>query len=288
MKVSKKRMAIIFSMVIVVFLLFSCAVMKAKAEDLVTAEVTIYFVENINDTSATIGNAFKEVSIIKNVNEADGSTTYSGTIDVSDVAYRNDDAPDDIRSIFGWYDSNKQPIQLPYSFENLSLSDANGVVEIKLYAECSKTVRLIFNSNHVNYGGTYADIIEAYKYYPQSTASETSKTITLPSNPQSELSINIDGYTFKGWAIRESGDVEIVTSTTVSYDNNTGDKRYYAHWQDQRPVGNTVTDAGQCYLDAGKKYTLGDGTWTVNGGATNYPGGTTFYVTKSETYTFSK
>lgn len=288
MKRAKKNLAILCGMLLTVSILFSCMVMKAKAEESVTAEVTIHFVEKTNDGLFTIGSTSKEVSITKNENPDNNTVTYSGTIDLNDVTYKNEDEPDDIRSIFGWYDSNMQPVSSPYSFENLSLSDTNNVVNITLYAECSKTIRLIFNSNHANYGGTYADNIEAYKYYPQSTASETSKTITLPSNPQTELSININGYTFKGWAIKESGDVEIVTSTMVSYDNNTGDARYYAHWQDQRPQEDTITNAGQCYLDVGKEYILGDGTWTVNGGATQYPGGITFYVNSAGYYTFSK
>lgn len=48
MKRFKKGIAVLCSMVIAIILLFPCAVMKAKAEETATANLTIHFVESIN------------------------------------------------------------------------------------------------------------------------------------------------------------------------------------------------------------------------------------------------
>lgn len=290
MKREKQGTLVLGIMVLAMFLLFPGAVMKAKAGESVNANLTIYFVEDVRGD--TIGSTDKNITIIKNVSEDGGTITYSGTIDLSDVTYINDDIPNDRRSIFGWYDSGWTSFSGPYVFENVSLtdSDADGVVEIELYALCSKTIMFTFNSNHANYGGAYDDNKEVSISYPQSTVNETSKTITLPENPESELSFKINGYVFKGWAERESGDVEIVKTKTVQYgnDSNNGNTYYYAHWQDQRPQEDGITGAGQYYLEPGTAYSLGSGSWTVNGGFTKYTGGITFYVNSAGTYTFSK
>lgn len=287
MKREKQGILVLGIMVLAMFLLFPGAVMKAKAGESVNANLTIYFVEDVRGD--TIGSTDKNITIIKNESE-DGSTiTYSGTIDLSDVTYINDDIPNDRRSIFGWYDSGWTSFSGPYVFENVS--DADGVVEIELYALCSKTIMFTFNSNHANYGGAYDDNKEVSISYPQSTVNETSKTITLPENPESELSFKINGYVFKGWAERESGDVEIVKTKTVQYgnDSNNGNTYYYAHWQDQRHSPDVpITGVGQYYLEPGTAYSLGSGTWTVNGGSTKYTGGITFYVNSAGYYTFSK
>ena len=103
----------------------------------------------------------------------------------------------------------------------------------------------------------------------------------------SEISLSdfmIDGYSFKGWGARESGETEMVSSTTINYGSN---ENYYAYWQDMRPQG-TIESAGNYYLEQGTSYELGDGTWTVNGGSTKYPGSKVFYVKESGTYMLSK
>lgn len=270
MKRFKKGIAVLCSMVIAIILLFPCAVMKAKAEETATANLTIHFVESIN------GNA--ESSITKTVAITIGNDG-TGTIDLAGENITYDKGNGDIRYVVSWYNESKESISSSY---NIGAITAGKTKDIELYAVYGAAIEISFNNN-ASYMNAENSIIIT-KYYPQKDASQTEETISLPATP-AELSSEFvfNGYTFKGWGESDSGNVEI-SEITLGYGSN---KTVYAHWQNQGQQG-AILDFGQYYLEAGMPYTLGDGTWTVNGGTTKYSGGITFYVTTAGNYTFSK
>ncbi len=271
MKKFKKGIAVLSSMVIVIILLFPCAVMKAKAEGTATANLTIHFVKSIEDNV--------ESSTTKTVAVTIGDDG-TGTIDLTGENITYDKGNGDTRYVISWYNELKEGISSSY---NIGPVTAGETKDIELYAVYGAAIQISFNNN-ASYMGAGNPIVIT-KYYPQKDASQSEETISLPATP-AELSSEfvLNGYTFKGWGESDSGDVEI-SEITLGYGNN---KTVYAHWQNQRPQDGTIAEAGQYYLETGKAYTLGDGTWTVNGGTTKYSGGITFYVTTAGNYTFNK
>lgn len=269
MKKTKKGLAILCIMALAMALLFPFAVIKAKAEGTATANLTVHFVDSIENG--------EESSTTKTVAITIGNDG-TGTIDLAGENITYDKGNGDIRYIVAWYNESRESISSSY---NIGLVEADETKDIELYAVYGAAAQISFNNNasYMNAGNS----IIVTKFYPQKDASQTEETISLPNPSELSGEFVLDGYIFKGWGDSESGDVEI-DEITLGYGNN---RTIYAHWQNQGPQG-TITDAGQYYLDVGTAYTLGSGTWTVNGDTTTYPGGITFYVANAGTYTFSK
>lgn len=278
MSKTRKNWAIIIVMVFAVSLLLTSVIMKVKAGETATANLTIYFLESIDSNAED--SITKEITITNFVVNDDGS--YSGTINLANENITYEKESGDTRYVVNWYNNQKVPISPTFSLESVSVTDSDGVYEITLYAVYGETIQINLNNN-ADYIGAGESVIVS-KYYPQMDSAESSKTITLPTDP-SELASNfmIDGYSFIGWGESDSGDVE-VNSAELGYG---GRQTFYAHWQDIRPQGSIET-AGDYYLEPNIQYILGDGTWTVNGGVTKYPTGTSFYVKKAGTYMLSK
>ena len=257
--------------------------MNVQANDPVTVTMTIYPMEttNSNADSQTVKQDFTVTDFVDN-----GNNSYSGTINWANanISYVKDSASGDTRYFVQYKNKSDEfvPITSEISLSDLNVTNEAGKYTANVYAVYGETIQINLNNN-ADYIGAGESVIVS-KYYPQMDSAESSKTITLPTDP-SELASNfmIDGYSFIGWGESDSGDVE-VNSAELGYG---GRQTFYAHWQDIRPQGSIET-AGDYYLEPNIQYILGDGTWTVNGGVTKYPTGTSFYVKKAGTYMLSK
>ena len=279
-----KHKALICTAILLVSIFFTCVVMNVQANDPVTVTMTIYPMEttNSNADSQTVKQDFTVTDFVDN-----GNNSYSGTIKWANanISYVKDSASGDTRYFVQYKNKSDEfvPITSEILLSDLNVTNEAGKYTANVYAVYGKTIKINFNNN-ASYLGKGNSVIVA-KYYPQTVSTESSQIVTFPTNP-SELSSDfmIDGYSFKGWGARESGETEMVSSTTINYGSN---ENYYAYWQDMRPQG-TIESAGNYYLEQGTSYELGDGTWTVNGGSTKYPGSKVFYVRESGTYMLSK
>jgi len=293
MKNKAKSIAFICSMALLVSILIPSVIMKVRASEPITMTIPITFIESVELAGEGIVME-REVSVLDPVQSDDGEV-IGGTINLAEenITYADDMTT---YNVVAWYTMNENQgytqLSTTVSLDDISTIDEAGARNISIFAVLGKSFVIDFNNNKVNYGGySYNDNVVVSKYYPQSADGESSKTVTLPTNPESELGqeFMIDGYVFKGWGERESGETEMITNPTITYptDDRTGSTRYYAYWQEIMASGN-IMEAGEYSLGPNTAYTFGEGTWKVNSDTSEYAGGNVFYVKTAGTYTFSK